>query len=48
MNRVLPLAIPILMAAGCSHYEARVSAAGGEPSATVQVETVGNSEIADI
>src|SRR5215469_2013686 len=49
MNRLLTLAIPILMAAGCSHYEARVSAAGGEPrAATVQVETVANSEIADI
>ena len=49
MNRFLPLAIPILMIAGCSQHEARVAAAGAEQSATaVQVETVADSEIADI
>src|SRR5215469_8866913 len=49
MNRLLPLPILILMTGGCSQHEARVAAAGVEPSAAaVQVETVADSEIADI
>jgi RND family efflux transporter MFP subunit len=49
MNRLLPFAILILMTDGCSQHEARVAAAGAERSvATVQVETVADSEIADI
>src|SRR5215471_9531344 len=49
MNRTLPLATLILMTAGCSQHEARVAAAGAEQSvAAVQVETVADSEIADI
>jgi len=49
MNQWLPLAILILMTASCSQHEARVAAAGAEPrGATVQVETVADSEIADI
>jgi len=49
MNRLLPLAILILMTAGCSQHETRVAAAGAEQSvATVQVETVADSEVADI
>jgi len=49
MNQLLPLAILILMSAGCSQHEARVAAAGAEQRvATVQVETVADSEIADI
>lgn len=48
MNRLLPLAILILMTAGCSQHEARVAAAGAEQTAAVQVETVADSEIADI
>src|SRR6516164_7074554 len=49
MNQWLPLAILILMTASCSQHEARVAAAGVEPrGATVQVETVADSEIADI
>jgi len=49
MNQLLPLAILILMTAGCSPHEARVAAAGAEQRvAAVQVETVADSEIADI
>jgi len=49
MNRLLPFPILILMTGGCSHYETRVAAAGAEQRvATVQVETVADSEIADI
>src|SRR5262249_13462808 len=49
MNRSLLLAIPILMTAACSRHEARVAAASPEHSAAVlQVETVADSEIADI
>src|SRR5215831_17933368 len=49
MNRLLLLAIPILMTAACSRHEARVAAAGPEQSAgAVQTETVADSEIADI
>ncbi|HTS64530.1 MAG TPA: efflux RND transporter periplasmic adaptor subunit [Candidatus Acidoferrales bacterium] len=49
MNRMSPLAILILMIAGCSQHEVRVAAAGAEQRAdTVQVETVSDSEIADI
>jgi RND family efflux transporter MFP subunit len=49
MNRLFPLAILILMIAGCSQHEARVAAAGAEQSvAAVQVETVADSMIADI
>jgi RND family efflux transporter MFP subunit len=49
MNRLLPLAIVILTTAGCSQHEARVAAAGAEQSvADVQVETIADSEIADI
>src|SRR5205807_8372121 len=49
MNRLLPLPILILMTAGCSPHEVRVAAAGAEQRvATVQVETVNDSEIADI
>ena len=49
MNQLLPLTILILMTAGCSQHEARVAAAGAEQRvATVQVETVADSEIADI
>jgi len=49
MNRLLPLPILILMTGGCSQHEARVAAAGAEPRlATVQVETVADSEIAEI
>lgn len=48
MNRLLPLPILILMAAGCSQHEARVAAAGAEQRvAAVQIETVADSEIAD-
>ena len=49
MNQLLPLTILILMTAGCSQQLARVAAAGAEQRvATVQVETVADSEIADI
>ncbi|HTR34902.1 MAG TPA: efflux RND transporter periplasmic adaptor subunit [Bryobacteraceae bacterium] len=49
MTRLLPLPILILMTGGCSQHETRVAAAGAEQRvATVQVETVANSEIADI
>jgi multidrug efflux system membrane fusion protein len=49
MKRLLPLAIPILVSAGCSHHEARVVAAGADQRVSaVQVETVADSEIADI
>jgi RND family efflux transporter MFP subunit len=49
MNQLLSLAILILMTAGCSRHEARVAAAGAERRvATVQVETVPDSAIADI
>ncbi len=49
MHRLLPLAILILMTAGCSQHEARVAGAGAEQIVpTVQVETVADSEIADI
>jgi RND family efflux transporter MFP subunit len=49
MNRLLPLAILILMTAGCSQHEARLAAAGAEQSAAaVQVETVADSDIAEI
>src|SRR3954470_20443906 len=49
MNQRLPLAILILMNAGCSQHETRVAAAGAELRAsTVHVETVADSEIADI
>ncbi len=49
MNQTLPLAILILMTAGCSQHETRVAAAGAELSAsTVHVKTVADSEIADI
>jgi membrane fusion protein, multidrug efflux system len=49
MNRLLPLAILILMTAGCSEHEARVAAAGAEPRmTTVQAETLADAEIADI
>jgi len=49
MNRFLLLAILILMTAACSRHEARVAAAGAEQrAATVQVEIVADSEIADI
>ena len=49
MNRFLPLPILILMTASCSQHEARVAAAGAEPrGAAVQVETVADSEIADM
>src|SRR4051794_751726 len=48
MNQLLPLAIVFLMMAGCSQHEARVTAAGAEPRvATVEVETVEDSEITD-
>lgn len=49
MNRLLPLLLPILITGGCSQHEARVAAAGAEQRVTtVQVETVADSEIADI
>ena len=49
MNRLLPLAILILMTTGCSQHETRVAAAGAEQSgAAVQVETVADSELAEI
>src|SRR5215472_6975531 len=49
MNRLLPLPILILMTGGCSQHEARVAAAAAEQGvAAVQVETVADSEIADI
>jgi RND family efflux transporter MFP subunit len=49
MNRLSLLAALILMTAGCSQHETRVAAAGAEHAvATVQVETVADSEIADI
>jgi len=49
MNRLLPLPILILMTTGCSQHETRVAAAGAEQNvATVQVETVADSEIADL
>jgi len=49
MSRLLPLLILILMIGGCSQHETRVAAAGAEQRvATVQVETVADSEIADI
>jgi len=49
MNRLLPLAILILTTAGCSQHEASVAAAGAEQRvAAVRVETVADSEIADI
>src|SRR5689334_4954021 len=48
MKRLLPFPILILMTAGCSQHETRVSAAGAERTlAAVQVETVADSEIAD-
>lgn len=49
MNRFLLPAILILMTAACSRHETRVAAAGAEQrAAAVQVETVADSEIADI
>src|SRR5215813_13081125 len=49
MNRFFLLAILILMTAACSRHEVRVSAAGAEQRlATVHVETVTASEIADM
>lgn len=49
MNRLLPLAILISMASGCSQHEARVVAAGAEQRiAPVRIETLTDSEIADI
>jgi len=49
MNQTLPLAILILMTAGCSQHETRVAAAGTEPGASiVRLETVADSEIAEI
>jgi RND family efflux transporter MFP subunit len=49
MNRLLLLTTLILMTAGCSQHETRVEAAGAEHKvATVHVETVADSEIADI
>jgi len=49
MNRLLRLPILILMTGSCSHHEARVAAAGAQQrAATVQVETVADSAIADI
>src|SRR3954470_160813 len=49
MNRVLLPAILILMTAACSRHETRVAAAGAEQrAATVQVETVADSEVANI
>ena len=48
MNQRLPLAILVLINAGCSQHETRVAAAGAELRAsTVHVETVADSEIAD-
>jgi RND family efflux transporter MFP subunit len=48
MNRLLLFA-PILMLAACSQREARVAAAGAQQSAAaVQIQTVADSEIADI
>jgi len=49
MNQLLPLTILIVMTANCSLHEARVAASGAEQRAvTAQVETVADSEIADI
>ena len=49
MNRSLPLAILILMTGGCSQHEVRVAAASAEQrGSAVQVETVADSEIADM
>jgi len=49
MNRLLPFLILILMTAGCSQHEARVAAAAAEQTvSSVQVETVTDSEIADV
>jgi RND family efflux transporter MFP subunit len=49
MNGLLPLAVLILLSAGCSQHEASVAAAGAEPAvAAVQVETLASSEIAEI
>src|SRR4051794_19718092 len=49
MNRLSPLPILILMTAGCSPHEVRVAAAGTEQRvATVEVETIADSEIAGI
>jgi RND family efflux transporter MFP subunit len=49
MNRFLLLAILVLMTAACSRHETRVAAAGAEQRVVaVQVETVADSEIADI
>ena len=49
MNRLLKLPILILMTGGCSQHEVRVAAAGAEQrGAAVQVETVADSEIADM
>ena len=49
MKRFLPLPILILITAGCSQHEVRVAAAGAEQRvAAVQVETVADSEIAEI
>jgi RND family efflux transporter MFP subunit len=49
MNRLFPLAIFILISAGCSEHEARVAAAGPEQNMTaVPVETVADSRIANI
>jgi RND family efflux transporter MFP subunit len=51
MTQLLPILILILllMTGGCSQQEARVSAAGAEQKvATVQVETVSDSAIADL
>src|SRR6476659_86301 len=49
MNRLLLLAIPILMTTGCSRQEVRIVAAGTKQTASaVQVETVAVSRIPDI
>ena len=49
MNRSLPLTILILMTTACSRLETPVAATGPQETAvTVQVETVAESEIADI
>ena len=49
MNRLFPLAILILMTTSCSPHETRVAAASaGQRMAAVQIETLADSEIADI
>jgi RND family efflux transporter MFP subunit len=49
VNRLLLFATLSMMTAGCSQHEARVAAAAAEQRvAAVQVETVADSEIADI